>query len=630
MMERDFSIFRARQFAPLAIVIVSTLAAICAYLQAYDYPFIGDDAIYVSNHKLAEQRLNDLWRFFLSPYNSFDEFLPLRDISYWFDIKLFGLNPSAFRMHNIVLYLLGLPFVYGASLGVWRYFRPFDTAAAPWAAAAITALFVLHPSHVEAVVWISGRKDVMAATFSMLALWLAVRAGQEHEFSRLHAVAALIALMAAMLSKVTAAAMAPVIAALWLLHWRDLPKHARRLVLLSWPIASLLLAACCSLIFGAFTRLNIPFYYGIEAVTRSLAALGWIARLSVSPEERHYFYPVLDDPHLPVMVALGLAVLAVTVTGGLMILRRRSLEGFALFVFLLLAMPSIQLVPYAPPSLVSDRFLTVAIWPAILLIVALSWRLNPLPRMALLLAIALAWSVQTVVHPREWRSPEALIDAELRAHPGHYIPAGYKIFVLELPRGQYDDAMDTANSVSIPQVRNTLIKMIRAHHAVQVDAVSTGNPSRAIALLWEALTQRPVETKWNPTLYNIWDQMREQLKIQWKFLGKYFPADPIVQYNAGLWMVRVEKYKDAIPHLRAATESQHLPASLRGSAFENLGLALLSNGQVLEAERPLLTALKLPQPEMRIHCLLAVIYKQTGRAAEEAQARTRCLNVPDR
>src|SRR5690349_12539254 len=153
-MDRDFSISRVRQFAPLGIVVVSTLAAIGAYLQAYRYPFIGDDGLYVVlNQTLAALPPSDLWRLLLSPYNSFHEFLPLRDLSYWFDIKLFGLNPSAFRVHNIVLYLLGLPFVYAASLGVWRYFRPSDVAEARWAAAAITALFVLHPSHVEAVVW---------------------------------------------------------------------------------------------------------------------------------------------------------------------------------------------------------------------------------------------------------------------------------------------------------------------------------------------------------------------------------------------------------------------------------------------------------------------------------------------
>ena len=79
-MNSSTCLVRVRPFAPLAIVIVSTISALCAYLQAYNYPFIGDDGIYiVYNHKLAEQRLSDLWRFFLSPYNPASEFLPLRD-----------------------------------------------------------------------------------------------------------------------------------------------------------------------------------------------------------------------------------------------------------------------------------------------------------------------------------------------------------------------------------------------------------------------------------------------------------------------------------------------------------------------------------------------------------------------
>ena len=104
----------------------------------------------------------------------------------------------------------------------------------------------------------------------------------------------------------------------------------------------------------------------------------------------------METPYFPVMVTLGVAVLAAGMAGIAMFLRRRSLEGFVLAVFLLLCLPYMQLIPYAPPSLVSDRFLALAVWPAVLLIVLLAWRLQPIPRVALLLAIALSWSVQTI------------------------------------------------------------------------------------------------------------------------------------------------------------------------------------------------------------------------------------------
>jgi hypothetical protein len=166
--------------------------------------------------------LAELRRLFTEPYNPY-EFLPLRDLSYWFDITLFGLTPSAFRVHNILLYLLCLPLVYGTTMAVWRYFRPADAASAPWAAAVVTALFVVHPSHAEAVVWISGRKDVLSTMFSLLALWFAVKAKREQGASHRYATAALVALLAAMLSKATAVAVAPVIAMLWMLFWHDIP-----------------------------------------------------------------------------------------------------------------------------------------------------------------------------------------------------------------------------------------------------------------------------------------------------------------------------------------------------------------------------------------------------------------------
>ena len=625
---------RMRQFAPLVLVFISAVIAVCACLQALNYPFMGDDALYVvNNHKLAGQRLNDLWRFFVEPYNQFTEFLPLRDISYWFDIAMFGQVPAAFRIHNILLYLVCLPLIYGVTAGVWRYFRSADAPSAPWAAAAVTALFALHPSHVEAVVWIAGRKDVLAAMFSLLALWFAMRAGQGQEFSRMHAAAALIAMIAAILSKATAAAVAPVIALLWLIFWRDTPKHDRRPLLLLWPVASVLLAMCFALIFNAFMKFRVPFYFGIETATRSLAALGWLARLAVSPEERHYFYPVFEDPHLPYMVALGVAVLAAAITGGVIILRKRSLTGFALAVFLLLCLPSMQLVPYAPPSLISDRFLAMAVWPAILLIVATSWRLKPLLRTGLLLVIALAWTAQTAKHPLDWRSPEVLIDNELRAYPGYSMPAAYKIFDVDLPQKLYSDAIETAAGIADPKIRDAMVKLIKAHQAVYVESASTGSPQNAMVRLGElfqSLKQQPAQSTWDPSLYNLWETMRFFFEDQWMYLVQHFPDDALVHYNAGLWMVSAQKYQDAIVHLRVATESQRLPESLRSAAFQNLGLALLGAGKYAEAESSLLAALKQPQPDARIQCLFAMVYKRTGRLEEATRAETQCLNAPDK
>ncbi len=623
---------RARHLAPLAIMLLGAMIAVAAYLQALNYQFVGDDHVYLTgNTKLLDLHLPELWRLFVEPYNKY-ELLPLRDLSYWFDIALFGLNPSAFRIHNIILYLLCLPLVYGTTLSLWRYFRSPDAANAPWAAASVTVLFALAPAHTEAVVYISGRKDVLSGMFSLLALWAAVRAKHEQGLSSPYGIATLFAFLAAMLSKATAVAVSPLIALLWVLFWLDVPAPNRRRSQLLWPVSVLLLAAGVFMIFVANSppTVKVPAYFGIETITRMLAVLGWLMRLAISPESRHIFYPVLDDPNLSVMVALGVAVLAASVFGVVLTLRKRSLEGFALTALLLLCIPYLQLIPFATGSLVADRWLLLAVWPVILLIVALAWRLNSVPRAAILLVILLPWIIQTIERTRDWRSFAVLVDTDARAYPGYYLTAFYKIYSIQLPQGLYRDAVETAKNVAVPEFRSNMIDLIRADYAVHVDAVTTGKPQQAMALLWQSgidLKQVPVQARWNPAMYNFWSKSQDLLVDEWESLVKVFPGDVLLRYMAGSSQLYLGYLVRAAANLSIATGSQHLPAAVRGKAYRNLGYALLNSGHIAEAEVSLRAALGQTPPDLRAHCLLSEIYKQTGRTDEASRAETECLKL---
>jgi tetratricopeptide (TPR) repeat protein len=619
---------RMRQLAPWGLVLVSATIAVGAYLQALHYLFVSDDTVYITeNTKLAGLHFTELWRLFIEPYNRYSEFLPLRDFSYWFDITLFGLNSAAFRAHNIILYVLCLPLVYASTSKLWRYFRPEDVASAPWAAAAVTALFALQPSHTEAVVWISGRKDVLSTMLSLLALLFAISAKREQGLSPRFATATLFALLAAMLSKASAVAVAPVIAMLWMMFWRDIPVQNRRRSQLLWPLASVFVAACVALVFATIIPTKVPFYFGVEALTRSLAVLGWLVRLAVSPESRHFFYPVLEDPYLPVMVALGVAVLAAAAISMAVILRKRqSLESFAAVTFFLLCMPSIQLIPYQPPSLVSDRWLALAVWPVGMLIVALARRLKPAPRTMLMLAFVLPWSFQTLERPRDWRSLEALIDADISAYPGYYLPAEHKIIYVQLKRGLRSDAIETANSISDQVSREIMIKLINVDYVVKVVTASTGNPQEAMTQLGklELDLNPPAQTRWNSAMRNFWSTIGFALIDEWEYLARQFPDAAPVRYNAGLWLLKVHKYKEAIVHLRVAAESKSLPESARGTALKNLGLALIGTGDVAEAEVPLRAALEQSPPDFRAYCSLSDVYKRTDRLEEAVRAEADC------
>jgi protein O-mannosyl-transferase len=525
-----------RSRAHWILILLSAVIAVAAYLQALHYPFISDDVGYVAeNFKLANLSFTELWQLFTEPYSPQFEFLPLRELSYWVDITLFGLDPAAFRLHNILLYLLCLPLVYGTTLALWHHFRPSEKESAAWAAAAITALFALHPALVESVVWISGRKYILPDLFSLLALWCAVKAKREIGLSTPYVIATLIAFVAVMLSKSSYVGIAPTIALLWVLFWMSAPTRKWR----SFPaleVAAIMLIAIVLL--RTFIAKNngfdsVSFYFGMEAVTRLLAVLGGLVRLVYTPENRHFLYPVFEDPWFPYLVVLGGAALAIVASGAVILLRRRTLEGFALVTFFLLCMPYLQLVPAKPPALVSDRYLALAVWPAMLLVVALAWRLKVLPRTVLLLAIATIWSYQTIERPRDWQNFKTLIQADFSAFPGYSIPAMYKVGI-ELSEKQYLEAIDTANGITIPEARNTMTKLVIAHQAL-VDSATTRNPSHAMDIFSNYsrdLKTLPAEAQWNTPLIFMWHKNRVYLGQEWRNLSKIFPNDALVRNNA--------------------------------------------------------------------------------------------------
>ncbi|MES1982985.1 MAG: hypothetical protein V4443_10995 [Pseudomonadota bacterium] len=615
------------RYVPWALAAISALVAVLAYLQALHYPFISDDNHYlVQNSTLAALRWSELWRLLTAPYNYYLEYLPLRDLSYWFDLAISGLNPAAFRLHNILLYLLCLPLIYAVTAGLWRYFRPGNAASARWPAAAVTALFALHPAHVESVVWISGRKDVLSTLFSMMALALALNARREYGLAPMRAAAALAALLAALLSKAAAVAVAPVVALLWLGFWLDIPAPQRRRRMLWWPLGALLLAAAFTLFFSAASGIRGASYFGIEAVTRVLAILGWLVRLAITPQDRHFFYPVFEDPWFAVMVALGLAVLLSAGVGLVLWLRRRSLPGFAAACFLLLSLPYIQLIPYNTVSLVADRFLVLAIWPVIMLIVALAWRLPVSLRAALLLLIALSWGYQTVQRPNDWKSPEALVEADLRAFPGWHMPAASKIMAVQLPYALDREAMATAGTIADAEMRAAMTGLINVDTAVR-SAVGSSDPRDAVAQLWEfeQAHQLPAQAQWNTPIKMIWLRIGDVLTDEWRYLARKFPADAAVRYNTGLWMLGMQKNVEAIADFRAAAESPQLPETASATVSRYLGLALLRSGRPAEAEAPLLAALQHSPADLQAYCALAEVYRQTGRDAAAAGARADCL-----
>ena len=139
------------------------LIAILPYYGIWGFEFISfDDPEYITENQQVMTGLtweSIKWAF---TTNAVANWHPLTWMSHMLDVSLFGMNPGAHHVGNVVLHALNTVLLFG-----------FMARASGCAgrSAIVAALFAVHPLHVESVAWISERKDVLSTFFMLLTLW---------------------------------------------------------------------------------------------------------------------------------------------------------------------------------------------------------------------------------------------------------------------------------------------------------------------------------------------------------------------------------------------------------------------------------------------------------------------------
>ena len=138
------------------------LGGFVAYSNIINSYFLSDDFAQIG--KILGGDLSVVWG---KAHGGF--FRPLFILSYLIDIKIWGARPLGFHLTNVVLHSLNAFLTFILSL---RMVESLKLTAGTKRAIAIGAgaLFLLHPSHTEAVSWISGRADLIATFFCLASL----------------------------------------------------------------------------------------------------------------------------------------------------------------------------------------------------------------------------------------------------------------------------------------------------------------------------------------------------------------------------------------------------------------------------------------------------------------------------
>ena len=86
---------------------------------------------------------------------------PLTLLSHMLDCQLFGLKPWGHHLTSVLLHAVNTALVFVLLCSLTGAF---------WRSVLVAPLFGLHPGHVESVVWVAERKDVLSTCFGLLAL----------------------------------------------------------------------------------------------------------------------------------------------------------------------------------------------------------------------------------------------------------------------------------------------------------------------------------------------------------------------------------------------------------------------------------------------------------------------------
>jgi len=199
----------------IAIYLFLALISLAVFSQTIRYNFVNfDDDLYVYNARVIKAGLTikGIAAAFTTPHAR--NWHPFTTISHMLDCQLYGLKAGGHHATNMLLHTF-------AVLLLFRALRQMTGSI--WKSSLVTALFAVHPLHVESVAWVSERKDVLSAVFFFLMLSAYARYARAPSTGRYLLVAALFA--AGLMSKAMLVT-APVI--LLLLDYWPLRRTARR------------------------------------------------------------------------------------------------------------------------------------------------------------------------------------------------------------------------------------------------------------------------------------------------------------------------------------------------------------------------------------------------------------------
>ena len=377
----------------LIIFLLLTIATLALYAGDLRLGFfkIDDQQYVVNNPWIRGLSMENLRHILTTPY--FVNYSPLHLLSYMLDYALAGLNAFAFHLSSNIWAGLVAGFVFLVALAL---------TGRQTVAIAAGVLFVLHPAHVEAIAWISSRKDLVAAAFALPSLlaYLCYRQGGATA-KRWYVVSVLLFLFA-VAGKLSVATFPAVFLAY------DLFIERRPLTRSLLDKVPFLVAAGMIALVAASAQPSTGVHPSPHGFLAALVQNLWL----LTGFGTYVIYRTPFGSTSLLLQFISVAILIAIFVAPLLIGRRAPIATVLIYWILFTLIPS-QVLSFAYP--VADRYL---FFPSVAAAVLIAWgvmtmgerlgRQGSIGAVILLLALGSMWARTTITYVSEWRDPRSV------------------------------------------------------------------------------------------------------------------------------------------------------------------------------------------------------------------------------
>jgi tetratricopeptide (TPR) repeat protein len=576
----DLRQYKDRDFIFAGIFLVAI--ALLPYLQTLGHDFVRwDDQSYITENPYVQQGLN--WSSLRWAFTTFwgGNWHPLTWLSHLLDITLWGMKPGGHHLTSVI-------FHSGNTLLLFLIF--FQMTRALWRSALVSALFAVHPLHVESVAWIAERKDVLSTFLGLLAIRAYLGYVRQPTIKRYLIMIGLFLLSLMAKPMLVTLPFLLLLLDIWpLRRLREQRAEVRRqLFLEKIPLLAIAIIFSGIAIISQHAAKAIGDSGGFPLSSRlANAIVGYSLYLGklLLPVNLAFFYPL--PIHWPLATVAMCATVLLIVTAAATVCRRQLpwlLVGWLWFVGVLI--PVIGLVQIGWQS-IADRY---TYFPAVGIFVMIAWSIpaaHPRLWFAAGCALIALLTLATWIQASYWRNSHALFAHATQVTQGNFYAHKFLAEGLEA-ENDLTGALELYKTAANERPPYAKIKI---HENIANILIRQGRATEAMVELKRAIEVNPESSEAYGSMGSI-KLLTNQYEDAATYLRRAIELDPqnkAAQINYGTTLVNLGRWNEAVAELAPIARAEPKRVVVRTT----LALALAGRGDVDQALRELQAVVKI-------------------------------------